>query len=117
MKTTLVLFSWLTFFVALGAIQVCAQVKSHIAVRSSDLNNGVVVMTVQKASKEYQLQCNKDAPSCTTLRNGNYQMVELPIGFGLYDCKDVEVYSESAGMPDNAPEKDKRLGEYCLVQK
>jgi len=117
MRKAIVLFSLLICLRALGTIPASAQEKSHITVRGNDLNNGVAIMAIQKAGKEYQLQCNEGASSCATLRNGNYQMVELPRGFGLYECRDVEVFAESAGAPDNAPDKDRRLGEYCLIEK
>lgn len=45
-------------------------------------------------------------------------MVELPKNFGMYECRDIEVYPESAATTDTAPpDKDKKLGEYCLVEK
>jgi hypothetical protein len=33
--------------------------------------------------------------------------------FGMYECKDVEIYSESA----MTPEKDKKLGKFGLEEK
>jgi hypothetical protein len=118
MKKAMVLFSLLTLFCVLCARQVSAQEKSNITVRGSELNNGVVIMDVLKASKAYQLQCNQGAAGCTNLRNRDYLMVELPKNFGMYECRDVEVYPESAATPDTAlPDKDKKLGEYCLVEK
>lgn len=50
---------------------------------------------------------------CAALKNGRYQMVELPANFGMYDCKDVEIYPEFAV----APLRDKKLGEFCLEEK
>jgi len=118
MKKVTVLFSLLTLFCVLCTRHVSAQEKSNITVRGSELNNGVVIMDVQKASKIYQLQCNQGAPGCTSLQNGNYIMVELPKNFGMYECRDVEVYPQSATTADAAvPDKDKKLGEYCLVEK
>jgi hypothetical protein len=40
-------------------------------------------------------------------------MIQLPKNFGMYECRDVEIYPESAVTSD----KDKKLGEYCLVEK
>lgn len=118
MKKALVLFSLLTLFCVLCTRQVCAQEKSNITVRGSELNNGVVIMDVLKGNKAYQLLCNQGASGCTNLRNGNYLMVELPENFGMYECRDVEVYPQSAATSDTAlPDKDKKLGEYCLVEK
>jgi hypothetical protein len=103
----------LTLFLLLGTAPVPAQETAHITVRGSELNNGVVILQVVKGSKAYQLQCNQGASGCSTLNNGNYQMVELPKNFGMYECRDVEIYPESAITSD----KDKKLGEYCLVEK
>ncbi len=113
MKKALVLFLLLALFRVFGAVHASAQEKSYITVRGSDLNNGVVILDVLKANKAYQLQCNLGASGCTTLKNGNYQMVQLPQNFGMYECTDVEVYPESAVISD----KDKKLGEYCLLMK
>ncbi len=118
MKKAIALFFLLDLFSVLDAVHVSAQEKSYITVRGSELNNGVVILDVLKASKAYQIQYNQGAPGCTTLKNGNYQMVELPKNFGMYECRDVEVYPESAATPDAAPpDKYKKLGEYCLVEK
>jgi hypothetical protein len=112
MNKEIILFP-LALFLLLGTVPVTAQETPHITVRGSELNNEVVILDVLKASKAYQLQCNQGAPGCSTLNNGNYQMVELPKNFGMYECRDVEIYPESAITSD----KDKKLGEYCLVEK
>lgn len=118
MKKTMVLFSLLTLFCVLCTRQACAQEKSNITVRGSQLNSGVVIVDVLKASKAYRLQCNEGASGCTNLKNGYYIMVELPENFGMYECRNVEVYPESAATSDAAPpDKDKKLGDYCLVEK
>ncbi len=55
---------------------------------------------------------------CTALNNGKYLMQELPENYGMYECKDVKVYPVPTGAPDTAvPDKNKKLGEYCLVEK
>jgi len=87
--------------------------RSLITVKGSELNNGVVVVNILKTGKPHELQCNQEASSCTALKSGKYQIVELPKNFGMYDCKVIEVYSEFAADP----EKDKKLGEYCLIEK
>lgn len=118
MKKAMILFSLLILFRVFGTVQVSAQEKSDITVRGSELNNGVVILDVVKASRNYQLQCNQGAPGCATLKNGNYQMLELPKNFGMYECRDVEVYPQPAATPDTSPpNKDQKLGEYCLVEK
>jgi len=113
MNKGIILFLLLALFLLLGTVPVSAQESSQITVTGSELNNGVVILDVLKASKAYQLQCNQGAPGRATLKNGNYQMVELPKNFGMYECRDVEIYPESAVTSD----KDKKLGEYCLVEK
>jgi len=118
MKKAIALFVLLDLFCVLETVHLSAQERSHIMVRGSELNNGVVILDVLKANKAYQLQCNQGAPGCTPLKNGNYQLVELPKNFGMYECRDVEVYPESAATPDAAaPDKGQKLGEYCLVEK
>jgi len=113
MKKEITFFLLLALFLLFGSVEVSAQEKSLITVRGSELNNGVVILEVLKAGKAYKLQCNQGVPSCAALKNGRYQLVELPKNFGIYECKDVEVYPESAVTPD----QDKKLGEYCLLEK
>ena len=108
-----IFFLLLALLLLLDAVHVSAQERSYIAARGSQLNNGVVILDILKAGKAYQLQCNQAEPTCTTLKDGKYQMVELPKNFGMYECRDVEIYPESAVTSD----KDKKLGEYCLVEK
>jgi hypothetical protein len=118
MKKVIVLLFLLALFGGFGAMQTSAQEKSYITVRGSELNNGVVIMYILKESKAYQLQCNQGAAGCTNLKTSNYLMVELPKNFGMYECRDVEVYPESAATSDTAlPDRDSKLGEYCLVEK
>lgn len=115
MKKDFSIFLLLALFPWFGAVEVSAQSKSHITVIRNELNNGVVILDVVKAGKAYKLRCNLGAPGCTALENGKYLMVELPENFGMYECKDVEVYGEAAVDPEK--DKDKKLGEYCLVEK
>jgi hypothetical protein len=115
MKKEISFFLLLTLFLGLGAVGVSAQEKSYITVTGSQVNNGVVILDVVKAGKAYRLQCNQGAPACTTLGGGKYLMFELPENFGMYECKDVEIYPEPVVNPEK--DKDKKLGEYCLVQK
>ncbi len=77
------------------------------------MSNGVVLVDILKAAKGFDLQCNQGAPSCEHLKAGKYQMVELPANSGMYDCRDVQIFSES----DDASDSDKKLGEYCLTDK
>jgi hypothetical protein len=118
MKNATVLFFLLALFCGFGSVLISAQEQSRITVRGSELNNGVLLVDVLKANKAYQMQCNQGASGCTNLKSGNHLMVELPTNFGMYECRDVEVYPEAAATPDNAPpDKNKKLGEYCLIEK
>lgn len=118
MKKALILFSLLIFFRGFGTVQISAQENSHVTVKGNELNSGVLILSVLKGSKGHQLQCNQGASGCTNLKSGNYLMVELPANFGMYECKNVEVYPESAATSDTTPpDKNKRLGEYCLIEK
>ena len=99
-------------FLSFWSMKSVAQEKSYISVRGNNLNSGVVIVDIVKAGKGYKLQYNQGASGCVALKNGKYQMVELPQNFGMYECKDVEVYPEDA----ITSEKDKKLGEYCLLE-
>jgi hypothetical protein len=90
-----------------------AQEKSVITVKGSELNNGVVIVEVVKDGKALELQCNQGIPTCTQLKSGKYQMVELPHNSGMYDCRDVQVFAESSASFD----AEKKIGEYCLSEK
>ncbi len=118
MKKSMILFSLLILLRAFATVPVSAQEKSYITVRKSELNYTVVILDVLKASRNYQLRCNQGAPGCTTPKNDNYQMLELPKNFGIYECTDVEVYPESGAVLElTAPDKSQKLGGYCLVEK
>ncbi|MFY9673414.1 MAG: hypothetical protein WB817_13305 [Terriglobales bacterium] len=103
-------FSLLALALLLGLA--IAQTKSVITVKGSELNNGVVLVDVVKDGKTFELSCNHGASGCATLKSGKYELVELPPNHGMYDCHDVEVYGDPAGL-----EPGKKLGEYCLAEK
>ena len=71
-----------------------AQERSPVKVKGSEVVTGVVIVDILKDGKPLELQCNQSATSCKLLKSGNYEMVELPKNFGLYDCKNVEIYRE-----------------------
>ncbi len=114
MKKETCLFLLVALFLSFS-VEAAAQNKSYITVLGSELNNNVLVVDIVKAAKSFRLQCNWGASSCTALKDGKYVMVELPENFGMYECKCVEVYPESAVDPQK--DKDKKIGEYCLVEK
>ena len=101
------------FFLLSGTVGASAQEKSVITVKGTTLSNGVVLIDIVKGGKGIDMQCNQGAPGCTQLKGGKYQLVQLPENMGMYDCKDVQVFAESADTSD----ADKKLGEYCLNEK
>ena len=111
MNKIVVHYSLLALLLFFATSEAYGQGRSYITVRGEELNNDLLVMNIERDGTSYQLTCKRGAPSCSTLNNGRYQMVELPENFGAYDCMDdVEVYAEIA----NDPQKDRRLGEYCM---
>jgi hypothetical protein len=98
--------------------QLAAQEKSNITVKSSEVNNGVVIVTITQAATadqekgSFALHCNKGAGSCKAPEPGTYIMVRLPKNWGMYDCANVDLYASTAD-----PATDQKIGEYCLIQK
>jgi hypothetical protein len=82
-----------------------------ITVKSKEVNNGVVILTVQEGKNSLGLQCNKEFGGCVALDAGDYLMVRLPKNRGMYDCANTEVFRKAP----NAELGDK-IGQYCLVQ-
>ena len=102
-----------------AGIQLLAQDKSTtITVKKTELSNGVVIVAVaqeatdNQAKASYELHCNKDASFCKAPPPGSYLMVRLPKNWGMYDCANVDLYAASAD-----PNKDQKIGEYCLLEK
>jgi hypothetical protein len=111
---TVSLFAVLTAaFVILATQQAFVQEKTPVKVKSSEVVTGVVIVHVQKGGKSLDLQCNEGASTCKALRSGDYLMVQLPENYGMYDCKNVEMYR---GDQDKS-EAAEKVGEYCLVEK
>jgi hypothetical protein len=94
----------------LAGMQLLAEDKSQVTVKAVDKNNGVVLITVSENGKTLELQCNEGASFCTVVKPGEYQMVRLPKNRGLYDCKNVDLFT-----PNADPTSDERLGQYCLL--
>lgn len=115
MRKEIVLLMLGILFCGIGAA--ASDQKSSITVKGSQLTSGVVILDIVRSDKIYTLQCNQGAPDCSVLSNGKYQMLELPKNFGMYDCSDVEIYPDATASPDNAPDRNKKLGEYCLIEK
>lgn len=112
MKRAIIL---LVLTLAVGAI---AQDKSTITVKSSEVSNGVILITAMQVATEDQakmsleLNCNKGASACTAPAPGTYLMVRLPKNWGMYDCVNVDLYPTSADTTTA-----QKIGEYCLTQK
>jgi hypothetical protein len=114
MKRTVSLFAVLTAaFVILVTQQAFVQERTPVKVTSSEVVTGVVIVHVQKDGKALELQCNQGVSNCKALSSGSYLMVELPKNYGIYDCKNVEMYRGDQAKPDAA----EQIGNYCLVEK
>lgn len=113
MKRRVSLLAVFTAVLVLAAAQAFAQEKIPVKVKSSELVTGVVIVHIQKDGKSLELQCNEGAGFCKALPSGSYLMVALPENYGMYDCKNVEIYREVQDKPDAA----EKIGEYCLVEK
>lgn len=114
MKRTISLFTVLTaVFVMLAAAQALAQEKTPVKVKSSEVVTGVVIVHVQKDAKSIELQCNEGASFCNALSTGNYMMVQLAPNYGMYECKNVEIYRDDTDKAAGA----QKIGAYCLVEK
>ena len=100
-------------FLALASGQAFAQEKTPVKVKNSEVVTGVVIVHVQKGKAELELQCNEGAYSCAALPSGDYLMKQLAEHYGLYDCRNVEIYR---GNQDN-PEEAQKVGAYCLIDK
>jgi hypothetical protein len=114
MKKAISLFGVLTaVFIILASARARAQEKTPVKVKSSQVVTGVVIVHVQKGGDFLELQCNEGAGSCKALASGDYMMVELPKNYGMYDCKNVEVYRGNVDKPEAA----ELVGAYCLMEK
>lgn len=107
MKKSLVVFLLL-------AATLFALDKALITVKSANVNNGVVIVTIQDSGKGYELQCNQSSPNCAQPRPGSYWMVRLEKNHGMYDCENIDLYPQSS---DPEAEDSQLLGEYCITQK
>jgi hypothetical protein len=115
MKRIWVLFALAVLLVFLVIVPALGQTASKISVTGSEVSNGVVLVSIHQGSKTFELQCNQGMNGCTQLTKGVYTMVELPENHGMYVCRDVQVFPESAESKE--PDRDSKLGEYCLTAK
>jgi hypothetical protein len=114
MKKAVIPFIAFLLFIFFGAAEVLAQEQREartITVRSSEVNNGVVVLAAREGQNSLELHCNKDMSGCTVLVPGTYLMVRLPKNRGVYDCANVDIYRTTTD-----PETGDKIGQYCLVE-
>jgi len=99
MKTTVILLAAVTaLLVIVGTEQVFAQKRTPVKVKGSEVVTGVVIVDILKDGKPLELQCNQGASTCKTLKSGGYVMVEFPKNFGMYDCRNIEIYDLRRGQ-------------------
>ena len=106
-----ILFACTALFV-LTAAAAFAQDKIQITVKDTTVNNGVILVNVHESGKALELQCNESAPHCAAPRAGTYWMVRLPKNHGLYDCVNVDLYTQS-----ETEGQETVIGEYCINEK
>lgn len=102
----------LVCLVLLNGLQLLAQDKTKITVKSAEKNSGVIIVTINDGKKNFELNCNDGFPQCAMPKPGDYLMVKLPANHGVYDCQDVDLFPSGAD-PDTA----EKTGEYCLTEK
>ena len=113
-EVTILLIALVLCFSFATAVQTLAQEQHEattITVRSSEVNNGVVILAVREGKNSFELQCNKNLPGCAVLEPGNYSMVRLPKNYGVYDCANVEMYRTT-----NDSKLGGKVGQYCLLE-
>ncbi len=99
------------FFAAWGMLAQEQRDVRAITVRSSEVNNGVVILAAREGKTSIELQCTKNVSGCAVLEPGDYLMVQLPKNHGVYDCTNVDLYRTTTG-----PGVGDKLGEYCLLE-
>ena len=114
MKKVTILLVALLLCLSFAAARMLAQEQrdaTTITVRSSEVNNGVVILAVREGKNSFELQCNKNLPGCAVLEPGNYSMIRLPKNYGVYDCANVDMYRTT-----NDSKLGDKIGQYCLVE-
>jgi hypothetical protein len=113
-RVTILLIALVLCFFLTSAMQTLAQDQrdvTTITIRSSEVNNGVVILAAREGKNSFELQCNKNLPGCTVLEPGDYSMVRLPKNYGVYDCANVDMYRTT-----NDSKLGDKVGQYCLVE-
>ena len=99
--------------VMFAAVPVLAQDKdtSRVTIKSTQVSNGVVIVSAREGSKSLELQCNQNQAFCKAPDPGEYSMVRLPKNWGIYDCANVDLFPLGAN-----PSTAQKVGEYCLTE-
>ncbi|HUK23870.1 MAG TPA: hypothetical protein VLV49_04770 [Terriglobales bacterium] len=84
-----------------------------ITVKSAESNNGVVIVRAEANKVAFELQCNQQMLSCTSLHPGQYVMVRLPKNWGIYICANVNIYQ----MAEDSTALGDPVGQYCVIEK
>ena len=99
----------LVFLTLLISVQVFAEEKVKVTVKSTEKNNGVVIVTINNNGKSTELNCNDGFPGCAAPKPGEYWMVKLPKNRGVYDCQNVDLFPGNVEI-----ETAEKIGEYCV---
>jgi hypothetical protein len=98
------------------ATQLFASDKIRITVNNYTTASGEFVIHAAAAGKPIVLLCDQDSPFCSAPAPGEYWIADWTVPAieyrGDYLCKEVDLYTMAAN-----PERDRKLGEYCLVEK
>lgn len=99
----------LVCLILLVSVQMFAEEKTKVTVKSTEKNNGVILVTINDGKKTAELNCNDGFPMCAAPKPGEYWLVKLPKNRGVYECQNVDLFP---GSED--PETAEKVGEYCL---
>lgn len=100
----------LVCLILLISVQVLAEEKTKVTVKSSEKNNGVIIVTINDGKKLAELNCNDGFPGCFAPKPGEYWLVKLPKNRGVYECQNVDLFPGSVADTETAD----KVGEYCL---
>ena len=110
-KRAILVIALLLFILSATPALLAQEQRETIAIKSSSVNNGVVILVAQEGKNSFDLQCNKNVVGCAVLGPGTYLMVRLPQGHGIYDCANVDIYRTTTDS-----ELGDMIGQYCLVE-
>lgn len=98
------------------AAQLFASDKIRITVNKYTEASGEFIIHATAAGKPMDLLCDQDSPFCSAPAPGEYWVVDWTVPAfeyrGDYLCKEVDLYAIAVN-----PERSRKLGEYCLVEK